>query len=367
MGFRALDLFSGAGGLSRGLVEAGFEVVAAVENWDPAIESYRANFPNHLVLNRDIGQLAAKGFDELKAYGTLDLLVGGPPCQGFSIQRIGRDQDDRNDLIIGFAGAVVELKPRMFLMENVPGLLGRRGKTIAGEFVSLVTTAGYDVDYKILDAASYGVPQIRRRVFFVGWLRGDSLGFAFPKPLLAEGSYRTVREAIGDLPSPPSDRSSAYEDPLHRRMKLSPKNLERLRYIPPGGGFESLPIELRVDCHKAGAGRIGHRAVYGRLHPDRPASTITARFDSFTRGRFAHPWEDRNISLREGARLQSFPDDFVFHGTQEEIAAQIGNAVPPSLARHMAEAVKKSLKGEPERSGFAEQGTLALEIAAAAA
>jgi DNA (cytosine-5)-methyltransferase 1 len=234
----------------------------------------------------------------------------------------------------------------MFLMENVPGLLGRRGKAIADEFVRQVSAAGYDVVHKIVDAASYGVPQIRRRVFFVGWLRGGNIAFAFPKARLVESSYRTVREAIGDLPSPPNDYSSAHQDALHRRMKLSAKNLERLRHIPPGGGFESLPVELRVNCHKAGASRIGHRAVYGRLHPDRPANTITARFDSFTRGRFAHPWEDRNISLREGARLQSFPDDFVFHGTQEEVAAQIGNAVPPALALHMAEAIWNSLSGD---------------------
>jgi len=365
--FRALDLFSGAGGLSQGLVDAGFEIVAAVENWEPAVLSYQANFPNHVTLRRDIGQLATEGFDELKSFGALDLLVGGPPCQGFSIQRIGHDQDDRNDLIIGFARAVAELKPRMFLMENVPGLLGHRGKKIASEFVRQVTAAGYDVDCKILDAASYGVPQIRRRVFFVGWIRGDRSGFAFPKARLTEGNYQTVREAIGDLPSPPNDYSSANQDALHRRMRLSAKNLERLRHIPPGGGFESLPVELRVNCHKAGASRIGHRSVYGRLHPDRPANTITARFDSFTRGRFAHPWEDRNISLREGARLQSFSDDFVFNGTQEEVAAQIGNAVPPALARHMAEAIRKSLISEFHRTEVVQQGMLDLESATAAA
>jgi DNA (cytosine-5)-methyltransferase 1 len=120
---------------------------------------------------------------------------------------------------------------------------------------------------------------------------------------------------------------------------MSQTNQERLRHIPPGGGFESLPVELRVDAHKGGADRIGHRNVYGRLAADKPAATITARFDSFTRGKFAHPLEDRNITLREGARLQTFPDDYQFVGSQEEVAALIGNAVPVMLA----EAIGRSI------------------------
>ena len=144
-------------------------------------------------------------------------------------------------------------------------------------------------------------------------------------------------------------------------MRLSARNLERLKHIPPGGGFESIPIDLRVDCHKSGAARIGHRYVYGRLAPDRPAATITAHFDSFTRGRFAHPWEDRNISLREGARLQAFPDDYVFVGTQEEVAAQIGNAIPPPLALSLGAAIRENLSTEPNRTG--KLGQLVLPLA----
>lgn len=157
----------------------------------------------------------------------------------------------------------------------------------------------------------------------------------------------TVADAIGDLPEPPDDFTPSPGDTLHRRMKLSRKNVERLKLIPPGGGFEDLPIEMRVNCHKGGASKIGHRAVYGRLKNDRPAGTITARFDSFTRGRFAHPTAHRNISLREGARLQGFPDTHRFLGTQEEVAAQIGNAIPPPLARVVAMAVRRCLERQP--------------------
>ena len=343
MRLTALDLFCGAGGLTRGLVESGFKVVAAVDKWEPAVHSYDANFPDHPVWKEDVVRLDRTRLRKLALSEPVDLVAGSPPCQGFSIQRIGKDEDDRNDLVLAFGRLVRELAPSMFLMENVPGLLGRRGKTTAARFVREMSAGGYESRSAILDAACFGVPQTRRRVFFVGWRQGLLSNFTFPEPLLSENQFLTVREAIGDLPSPPKDFSPMLRDPLHRRMRLSPKNLERLALIPPGGGFEDLPLNLRVGCHRNGATRIGHRYVYGRLDPDRPAGTITARFDSFTRGRFAHPWENRNISLREGARLQSFPDDHVFFGTQEEIAAQIGNAIPPLLARAVCGAVLRHI------------------------
>jgi DNA (cytosine-5)-methyltransferase 1 len=342
MTLKAIDLFCGAGGLSRGLSEAGFEIVAAVDSWEAALRTYRANFPAHRALAVDASALTA---DLLNTSSGLDLIAGGPPCQGFSIQRIGHDLDDRNDLVLAFARIVSELHPRCFLMENVPGLLGRRGKHVAENFTRMMIDSGYDLRHAIIDAADYGVPQNRKRVFFVGWDRNALRQFSFPPPSSAEEERRTVREAIGDLPSPPMDFSAMPGDALHRRIRLSPKNLERLRLIPPGGGFEDLPVEMRVDCHKSGAARIGHRSVYGRLAPDRPAATITARFDSFTRGKFGHPWEERNITLREGARLQGFPDCHEFYGTQEEVAAQIGNAIPPSLAYAFGKALREFLEG----------------------
>jgi DNA (cytosine-5)-methyltransferase 1 len=343
----ALDLFSGAGGFSRGLAAAGFDVVAGVDNWGPAVRSYAENF-DHPVLDRD---LATVGVDGLAAAldlvpGQLDLVAGGPPCQGFSIQRIGADADARNDLILSFADHVAGLRPRMFMMENVPGLLGKRGIALAGVFASRLTRAGYEVKFERVSVAEYGVPQLRRRVLFYGWLRDERPHFRLPAGDLQEGQFRSVWSAIGDLPSPPPDCTPDLRDALHRRMRLSPLNLRRLSMIPPGGGFEHLPPDLRVACHREGPERIGHRYVYGRLHPEEPAGTITARFDSFTRGKFAHPFEDRNITLREGARLQTFPDDHVFVGTQEEIAALIGNSIPPLFAARVAKAAGAYLAGE---------------------
>jgi DNA (cytosine-5)-methyltransferase 1 len=343
----AIDLFCGAGGLSAGLVRSGWSIVGAIDSWEPAVQSYALNF-SHPVRQLDLSIADADsvwqalGCDPVQ----VDLVAGGPPCQGFSVQRIGPDVDERNDLVVRFARLVAEMQPRMFLMENVPGLLGSRGRATAARFESHLSNAGYSVEHELVNAADFGVPQNRKRILYYGWLAGTA-PFVFPQPLYEASKRRTVNDAIGDLPSPPADNTPTPGDSLHRRSRLSETNVARLRHIPPGGGFESLPIHLRVNAHKQGATRIGHRYVYGRLDPDKPASTITARFDSFTRGRFAHPSEDRNITLREGARLQSFHDRFCFQGTQEEIAAMIGNAVPPLLAEIAGRALLSHLAGGP--------------------
>ena len=338
----ALDLFCGAGGLTRGLADAGFDVLAAFDKWAPAARSYRLNFPDHPCLQDDVAGIDA---ERLTALGLMDvdLVAGGPPCQGFSAQRIGADEDDRNELVHAFGRVVVNARARMFVMENVRGLIGGRGRATASRFVADMEAAGYQVTHRVLDAADYGVPQNRLRVFFVGRRREATGRFTFPEPTAVRP--RTVAEALAGLPEPPADLTSSADDALHRRSRLSELNQRRIALIPPGGGFEDLPVDLRVDCHKNGAARIGHRAVYGRLHPDRPAGTITGRFDSFTRGRFGHPVEPRNLTLREGARLQSFPDDYRFVGTREEVAAQIGNAIPPLLAEAVARSARKALEG----------------------
>lgn len=346
MKLSAVDLFCGAGGMSLGLASAGIDVVASLDNWTPAAKTHRYNF-DHTFFEKDITSF---GKTDLEASGTcrdgLDVIVGGPPCQGFSIQRIGRDEDERNNMIFEFARVVAELKPKMFVMENVPGLLGKRGAELTKELLKTFDRDGYRVEKKVLDAVNFGTPQFRKRVFFVGCRKDLGLRFSFPQPTHLKDEYVTVSAAIADLPSPPRDFTPSPDDPLHRRMRISPINLERLALIPPGGGFEDLPPDMRVACHRNGPSKIGHRNVYGRLAPDSPAGTITARFDSFTRGRFAHPWENRNISLREGARLQGFPDIHQFFGTQEEIAAQIGNSVPPPLATAVFRQVAVALLGE---------------------
>lgn len=345
-----IDLFAGAGGLTLGLQAAGIGVLTGADNSEPAVRTYSANF-GHGCAAVDLG--AGSVQDAIAALGVdrpLDVVAGGPPCQGFSIQRIGADEDHRNDLLLRFAEIAAALEPRVIVMENVPGLLGKRGKVTAHRYAGILTATGYRVQAVRVNAADFGTPQIRRRVVFLAWR--DHVA---PPPVLqtthSVGNYITVDEAIGDLPSPPMDLTPHPDDPLHRRTRMSELNQRRLAFIPPGGGFEHLPVELRVDCHRDGPAKIGHRNVYGRLAPHEPAVTITARFDSFTRGKFAHPFEDRNISLREGARLQGFPDEHAFFGTQEEIAALIGNAVPPRLGEAIGRAIVRHLRGHaPEET-----------------
>jgi DNA (cytosine-5)-methyltransferase 1 len=340
---KAIDLFSGAGGLSLGLVRSGFNVMAAFDVWQLAVDTYTKNF-EHASNCADISQLQAGDLLDrcgLKR-GELDLLAGGPPCQGFSIQRIGDDIDDRNQLILDFARLINGARPRAFLMENVTGLLGQRGRWVLEEYLTRVHGAGYDTTIARINAADYSVPQNRRRVLILGWRRGEP-PLSMPPPVTDVPI--TVWEAIGDLPPAAPPGATRASDPMHVASKLSDLNRRRLELIPPGGGFEDLPVDLRVPCHRIGAATIGHRGVYGRLRPDQPAGTITARFDSFTRGRFGHPYENRNLTLREGARLQSFPDDFVFLGNREEAAALIGNAVCPRLAETVATAIARQLAG----------------------
>lgn len=262
--------------------------------------------------------------------GELDLLAGGPPCQGFSVQRRGSDTDDRNKLVEEYISKVIAIRPKMFILENVPGIEGKRGRDILHQALTKVQQTGYFIHEQILDAQDYGVPQRRRRVFIVGERKDhDNPIFEYPKPSEIK---ITVRDAIAMLPEPPLDGAEHPIVSLHRRDRLSAKNLERIRYLKPGQGRDFLPPELLADCHKISSNVIGHRNVYGRMPWDDVAPTITARFDSFTRGMFGHPEQDRSISLREGALLQTFPEDFMFIGNKIDIARQIGNAVPVNMA-----------------------------------
>jgi DNA (cytosine-5)-methyltransferase 1 len=347
----AIDLFCGAGGMSLGLQRAGFSVLCAADAWNVAVKTYERNF-DHPVICADLAGYPASKLQQLAGIANVpvDLVVGGPPCQGFSIQRVGPDEDHRNNLVLEFARLVTEISPTSFIMENVPGLIGKRGRQLFDAFLETVESAGYGTEAYVVNAADYGVPQIRRRVIVFGWLRGRGLPASIPPITHTSETYTTVWKAIHDLPAPNPPGALMTLDPLHRASRLSELNRQRLKHIPPGGGMQDLPVELRVNCHKGGANKIGHRYVYGRLAPDKPASTITGHFDSFTRGRFAHPHEDRNITLREGARLQTFPDSFEFVGTQEEIAAQIGNAVPPLLSQVLAISFlpTQDKRGKPE-------------------
>ncbi len=232
----------------------------------------------------------------------------------------------------------------LFLMENVPGIGGKRGREIVNRFKERMSYIRYFCHEKILDAQDFGVPQRRRRFILIGErLLDKGPLFEWPKEERSR-SINSVRTAIGHLPPPPVDGKDHPDLFGHRSDRLSAKNMARLMALKEGQARDDLPDHLLADCHKVSSDVIGHRNVYGRMAWDEVAPTITARFDSFTRGKFGHPSQLRSISLLEGALLQTFPDNFYFAGTKVEIARQIGNAVPPKFAAEIGRAIAKALK-----------------------
>lgn len=334
MRFTCVDSFSGAGGLSLGLSDAGFDILLSFDIDNKCIDTLQNNpkYFKHPAICEDIRNmlngrlLKTIGLNK----GELFLLAGGPPCQGFSVQRIGEDTDSRNELVLLYGKLIEEVRPMFFVMENVSGIQGKRGKGILSELISQMEKNGYVVHKQLIDASEYGVPQRRKRIVLVGE-RAD-IGYAYSFPISCNEKV-TVRSTIGHLPVPPEDGKPHPDYPLHRRDRLSDINLKRINALQQGQGRDYLPVELLADCHKVDSAIIGHRNVYGRMAWDEVAPTITARFDSFTRGLFGHPDQPRSISLLEGALLQTFPQDYIFKGSKIDIARQIGNAVPPKMAK----------------------------------
>jgi DNA (cytosine-5)-methyltransferase 1 len=335
---KALDLFSGCGGLSLGLRQAEFQVLAGIEIDARAQETYRLNHPDVYLVPDDIRKVAARALMRrlgLKA-GQLDLLAGCPPCQGFSRLRTKNkstsENDDRNDLIFEFLRFVRAFKPKSVMLENVPALKEDPRFT---QFLAAMTSMGYRGEPEIRDASKFGVPQRRKRLIYLA-VRGKR---SVPK-LDDEYSTKTVRDAIGTI-----EMAGHSGDPLHDMPEFRhPKTLELIRAVPKNGGSRSdLPHKYRLACHES---TDGFRDVYGRMAWDAPAPTITGGCHNPSKGRFLHPTHDRAITLREAALLQGFPKSYRFkpeHG-KEAIALMIGNALPPPFIRAHAEALAKVIR-----------------------
>lgn len=336
----AIDCFSGAGGITLGLMQAGFSVLASFDNNRRAVDTYKANFGNHIICE-DARRLSGNQLLQLAGVrrGEIDLVAGGPPCQGFSVQRRGGETDPRNDLIFEFLRIVQEIEPKVFLMENVSALAGPKNRRLMDLFNSRAKSIGYCIDWSVVNSADYGVPQARKRLVIVGRQTTSALTDIFKAG--ADVKLRTVRDAIGDLPDPGSFALTGFHN--HEPDNISELNRRRISHVPPGGGREDIPADLQLPCHAVSVEKAGHRGVFGRLWWDRPATTITTKCNSFTRGRFAHPEEHRNITMREAARLQGFPDDFVFIGGKVDIAHQVGNAVPPPMIAAIAHNISVEL------------------------
>lgn len=377
----AIDLFSGAGGISLGLVNAGFNVLAAADISKECAATHLKNFPDIPFLQADIAELS--GNDLMRAAGIdrgeLDLLIGGPPCQGFSILGQRLLDDPRNKLFASFIRLTGELLPKVAVIENVPGLATLHGGVILKKIGESFRALGYNVECAELLAAQYGVPQMRWRMFFIAW-RGDLgiHGGGFPKPThgkhdigdlvpnrtitpeQSEG-FITIKQAIGDLgetaPGESSDHyrfgaRTSYQRAMrqgagkivhnHYAPKLAPQNIQRIRFLLPGQDWRDLPTRLLPPGMKR-ALRKDHTRRFRRMTWDGVARSIITRFRDPKSGEYIHPEQTRTISIREAARIQSFPDWFVFEGGRTSQYEQVGNAVPPLLAKAVAAEILRTL------------------------
>lgn len=338
----AIELFSGCGGLSTGLVKAGFNILSAVEINAVAAKSYQANHPKVNLHVEDVCKITAE--DLLKENnlqkGQLDLLAGCSPCQGFSRLRKGESgrNDPRNKLVFEFLRLVRGLLPKTILMENVPGIIKTEyGLEIFGLVKAELEQLGYKIDYKIIDVADYGVPQFRKRFVLLGSRYQEHLvtvpkeTHASPDVCENEGKkpWRTVRQAFDGIPALQNGATDP-SNPLHTCSKNGDLNMRRIRSVPHDGGSRtSFPPDLVLKCHEKYPD--GFKDVYGRMRWDRPSPTLTSGCTNITKGRYVHPAEDRGISLLEAATLQTFPPKYIFHGNFGERSLQIGNAVPVDL------------------------------------
>ena len=355
-----IDLFCGAGGLSEGFRQAGYTVLVGNDYFDAAGDTFVATHPEAEFLPGQIQQYSAQDF--LRAAGLdagqLDVLVGGPPCQGFSVYNHQRGlHDERSSLYTEYLRIVGGLRPGWVVLENVTGMTSAGGGAAVAAIVQGLNALGYAVDAKILRAEEYGVPQERRRLVFIGNRLGLPIGF--PKPTHGPGlhPFVTIHDAIGDLPRLANGEgkdwtpygnaaASDYQRELrvgsegvknHAAAKLSRVNLDRLIHIPQGGSWRDIPLDLLPNGMKR-AKRSDHTKRYGRLRWDGLASTILTKCDPHW-GAYFHPDQDRTLTVREAARLQSFPDSFAFAGSRTEQYVQVGNAVPPLLGRAIARTI----------------------------
>lgn len=372
--YNAIDIFSGCGGVSCGLTLAGFKIKTAVEIEDKAVSTY-SNYPPlskvkvlHGKEQGDICNLTGK--DILRASHLkkedIYLLAGCPPCQNFSRQNPKNKKKkvkERKKLLYEFLRIIEELEPPFLLMENVPGIKADHNKKIINGFLNRLKKK-YHVVEGILNSADYGVPQIRKR-FVLHAVRKDiykelvEVGFEFDLPSPTHSKFgekgllpwKTVREAIGDLPA--IHAGQTYEDPNgqiynHKSANLDQKNIRRIQVIRANGGSRvGLPDDLILACHKKkdkdGNVFEGHKDVYGIMDADKPSPTITGGCLCYSKGRYGHYEQDRAISIREAARLQTFPDDFIFSDSLTTSALQIGNAVPIELVKASGTVLKNAM------------------------
>lgn len=361
--YNVLDLFSGAGGLSKGFMDAGFNVLLGIDFDDAALKTFKNNHGNADIMKLDL--FDHSNIEKIVNYVSekeieLDVLVGGPPCQGFSLAGKREEFDQRNILYSSMVKTAEKLRPKVIVLENVPGMLtlynGAGAKRVREDFEEI----GYCVNEpQILYAPDFGVPQIRKRVFFV-MVRNDKIkgDFQYPTPNLLENEYITTEQAIGDLPSLvdyleyslnqifsyEAEPQSIYQEVMrgtqtkvynHIPTNHAKKTIDLISLVPEGKNYKALPQNIK-DEHQ-----FKYNESLTRYHSQKPSRTI----DTGHRTHFHYKW-NRIPTVRENARLQSFPDDFIFFGNKQEQYRQVGNAVPPLLGKAIAIQVKELLDNE---------------------
>lgn len=359
---KAIDLFAGCGGLSLGFMKAGYTISKAVEFDESIANTYKMNHPEVDVIVDDIRNIDTTGTFKK---GDAEIIIGGPPCQGFSMAgtriRQGFIDDPRNYLFKHYYNVVKAVKPKFFVMENVKGMLTMQGGKIFREIVNTFTSSDlmdgkpYYLHYRVVRAVDFGIPQKRERLIIIGSLYNN---INFEKiweetKLDIERQYPdyfsnvTVEDAIGNLPETSEDGKisnpapmTSYQEYLssnmkqicnHKKSNHSKTAIARMKQIKAGQNYTALNEKINSV----------HSGSYGRLCWDEQAPTITTRFDTPAGGRFIHPVENRTLTPREAARIQSFPDDFIFYGSNREISRQIGNAVPPKISYFLAKLIRR--------------------------
>lgn len=351
MSATVLDLFCGCGGLSKGFEQAGYNILAGVDFDQSALATFKRNHNGSAALRLDLS--APESFnviDSALANQKVDVIIGGPPCQGFSLTGRRNFDDERNKLYLAMIETVRRYIPKAFLIENVPGMANLYKGEVKDEIVRRFTEMGYNVTCKIVCAADYGVPQLRKRLVFIG-LKDTKTRYEFPDPYLTESTYITCEEALSDLPSltdslgeeisqystePANDFQRKMRGDcniLHNHSAINHKQFVKdvIALVPDGGNYKDLPAGV-------GESRVFHMA-WTRLNSKKPARTV----DTGHRNLFHYKW-NRCPTVRESARIQTFPDDFVFLGNRGEQNKQVGNAVPVLLAKALATQLLKYIK-----------------------
>lgn len=330
--YTAIDLFSGAGGLHIGFEDAGFEIKLCIDNNDLVEKTHKRNFPHIPIINRDINRIPTSEICEYLTGSSVDVIIGGPPCQGFSTigHRVSSNiekrtkKDPRNELVLTYARIINEIRPKFIVMENVKGILTLDNGAYLQNVLSILMESGYNVEHKLINMADYGVPEVRERVIIIGNRVG--LPVRFPKPDHSDNpndnlpAWENCWDVLRDLESMPDN--PAFN---HVALKHTDKNIARYKLIPEGG---RLPEDkLPKDLYRKNFGN-----TYKRLARNRPALTMVPGNDAFP----IHPTLHRSLTVREAARIQTFPDTMIFEGNRRQQGHQVGNAVPPMFSKKLA-------------------------------